>query len=203
MLRKIAVCAIAAGTLSASVLYASDNEAYSKCVSDLVQSKKSTLLPSDLNSCYNLSTEFEDAAAATDSAADPAEATDAANDPKDKSTFGRYQERTYYRDGRVWTYVTSDSTLSEIYVDPSSINSNDGFMQAWFLTDASKDKTVQWRYAIHLDVVDCAKNLISQNSFTAYDPRGRVAFSEDRQFNYWQNVVPNSVADAIVDKLCR
>lgn len=204
MLRKIAVCAIATGTLSASVLYASDNEAYAKCVSELAQSKKSNLSPSDLDTCYTLSTEWEDAAAATDAAADPDGASDAASDSYgDATNNGWPEEHSVFRDGRLWGFVGSSSSNAELYVDRSSIDVREGFKSGWFLTDARRDKSVSWRYAKHLFAADCAKRLLSENAFAAYNPAGQVVLSDDWQFNRWQNVIPNSMADAILETLCQ
>lgn len=139
MLRKIAVCAIAAGTLSASVLYASDNEAYAKCISELAQSKKSNLSPSDLDTCYPLSTEWEDAAAATDAAADPDRASDAASDSYgDTTNNGWPEEHPIFRDGRLWSFVGRSSSNAELYVDRPSIDVREGFKSGWFLTDARR-----------------------------------------------------------------
>ena len=202
LLKLVFLC----GTIAtASAVFAAADNTYAKCVREVLNSKPEQLVPADIWKCnllVGLESTSDEASPEQIASEDAAAATDAAADQYDTPSAWSY-EPTLLRDGREWHYVGASSTKAELYVDMSSIAIRDGFVQAWFLTDAKSDRTVKWRYAKHLQVVDCTKNLISENAFVAYDPGGRAVFTDDWQINRWQNVIPDSMADLMAQRLCR
>ncbi len=100
-----------------------------------------------------------------------------------------------------WVPVTNDVNGSLISIDVASINKNGDLVTYWYLSDASKDKSVRFRSSKTQSRNNCSTKQ-SQDLFSAfYMPNNQVITETGNSFT-WYPVIPDTVGEAIHDFVC-
>tara|TARA_R110000787_G_scaffold140632_1_gene254172 strand:+ start:382 stop:777 length:396 start_codon:yes stop_codon:yes gene_type:complete len=71
-----------------------------------------------------------------------------------------------------WTYVGSDTSKSDYYIDQDSISNEATWIEFWSKTDASSDASVSFRESKTLVRVDCKKKRLGAIYGVTYYPNG-------------------------------
>lgn len=107
---------------------------------------------------------------------------------------------------RNWVLAATGADKSRIYVDSLSIvylDDEPSQVVFWGKTTNSVNRIggKLYRSNIFRDQIDCADDTIAFGPATFYDYRGRVVYS-DSNWGEWQNIVPESIAEAERDFVC-
>lgn len=101
-----------------------------------------------------------------------------------------------------WTYIaTTDSgtVVRARTVDLERGRSNQTAAPVWLYYDASRDKTVSFRDARGLSVVNCVTRTTTEVQGIAYYRDGRVEHSDRGPTTF---IVPDSIMDQVANVLC-
>jgi len=109
-----------------------------------------------------------------------------------------------------WEFYADSGSISKgdynmFLIDTESIRSlgNNRFT-IWDKTDLSKNKNVKANFEIAKSDIDCAARKYRIRSFTSYSRSGEplVSLSWNEYEAEWKDAIPESIAEAMVDRVC-
>lgn len=104
-----------------------------------------------------------------------------------------------------WVTVATTPTGGAWMLRAKDWASSDTGKSVWVKIDASRDRTVKWRSAMHEYSISCRERSMQDTAIIIYDASGNVLASSQTGYRAGANrgVVPDSIGEQLVDAVCK
>ena len=103
-----------------------------------------------------------------------------------------------------WVYVDADADNTVVYYDADTIQRSGDQVLVWVRYDHSRDKTEKARETKVRAIYDCAARTFISRAAITYFPNGNVDTFEVPSYQQRSfSVVPGSIAEALLEAVCR
>ena len=103
-----------------------------------------------------------------------------------------------------WIYVDADADNTVVYYDADTIQRSGDQVLVWVRYDHSRDKTEKARETKVRAIYDCAARTFISRAAITYFPNGNVDTFEVPSYQQRSfSVVPGSIAEALLEAVCR
>ncbi len=125
-------------------------------------------------------------------------------------------------EGAGWKLYGVDSDKCNYYYDVSSVKTlSKGIKKVWTKMQAENDKCIlynkklrnaiglsirgyeNYSYTMALGKIDCSLEKASTETITDYNNEGNVLYSFTPSTEYWEAIVPESVAYLLYEQICK
>ena len=125
-------------------------------------------------------------------------------------------------EGADWKFYGVDNDKCNYYYDVSSVKTlSQGIKKVWTKMQAKNDKCIlynikmrtviglsikgykNYSYTIALGKINCALEKASTETVTDYNNEGNVLYSITPSTEYWEAIVPGSVAYLLYEQICK
>ncbi len=107
--------------------------------------------------------------------------------------------------GSDWLHLTTANNGQSIYVDVESLDLTSAYPEAWIKNVNLKPHKQPWgmeKSSIVRRRFDCKRLKTSIVSIVSYNSQGGMLSSDELPYDEWHNVVPDSVGEQILSKIC-